>query len=125
MAGKRKILIIDDEVEQCNSLNELLSVRDYDVTIANRGKEALELVKDNFYPVILLDIRMPDFDGDVVLKEILKLHPSSKVVIVTGQDDDEKKAKFLALGAREYITKPVEFIKLFDMLNMLYKEIDG
>ena len=125
MAEKRKILIVDDEVEQCNCLNELLTGRDYDVTIATTGKKALELIKDNFYPVILLDIRMPDMNGDVVLEEIVKLHPSSKVAIVTGQDDEEKKAKFLALGAREYVTKPVEFIKLFDMLNTLYKETNG
>ena len=125
MADKRKILIVDDEVEQCDCLNELLTGRDYDVTIATAGKKALELIKDNFYPVILLDIRMPDMNGDAVLTEIVKLHPSSKVAIVTGQDDEEKKAKFLALGAREYVTKPVEFIKLFDMLNTLYKETNG
>ena len=125
MAEKRKILIVDDEVEQCDCLNELLTGRDYDVTIATAGKKALELIKDNFYPVILLDIRMPDIDGETVLKETLKLRPSSKVVMVTGQDDEERKAKCLALGAREYITKPVEFIKLFDMLNMLYKETNG
>ena len=125
MAEKRKILIVDDEAEQCDSLNELLTVRDYDVTIATAGKKALELMKNNFYPVILLDIRMPDIDGEVVLKETLKLHPSSKVAMLTGQDDDEKRAKFLALGAREYITKPVEFIKLFDILNTLYKETRG
>ena len=68
---------------------------------------------------------MPDIDGETVLKETLKLRPSSKVVMVTGQDDEERKAKCIALGAREYITKPVEFIKLFDMLNILYKETKG
>ena len=123
MAEKRKILIVDDEVGQCNNMNELLTLRDYDVTIATGGEKALELIKENFYPVILLDIKMPDVDGETVLKEIVKLHPASKVVMVSGYNEDDSREKFLALGAREYIVKPVEFDKLFEMFNTLYKEI--
>ena len=50
MAEKRKILIVDDEVEQCDCLNELLTGRDYDVTIATAGKKALEQVPKTGYP---------------------------------------------------------------------------
>lgn len=123
MAENRKILIVDDEVGQCNNMNELLVLRNYDVTIANGGKKALELIKDNFFPVILLDIKMPDIDGEAVLKEIVKLHPTSKVIMVSGYNEDDSKEKFLALGASAYIVKPVEFDKLFEMFNTLYKEI--
>jgi len=123
VAEKRKILIVDDEIRQCDNMNELLILRNYDVTIATEGKKALELIRDNFFPVILLDIKMPGIDGEAVLKEIVKLHPTAKVIMVSGYSEEDSKEKFLALGAREYIVKPVEFDKLFEMFNTMYKEI--
>jgi len=47
---------------------------------------------------------------------------TSKVVMVSGYNEEESRARFLALGAHEYIVKPIEFNKLFDMFNMLYKK---
>lgn len=125
MAERRKILVVDDEVKQCENMSELLTLRDYDVSIATGGKQALALIKEAFFPVILLDLKMPDLDGEVVLEEAVKLHPTSKVIMVTGHSEGDSKDSFLKMGAYDYIVKPIDFDSLFTMLDTLYKEIGG
>lgn len=115
---EKKILIVDDEKSACDSLGGVFERRGYSVSIANGGKDALAIIKNTFFPVVLLDLKMPDLYGTEVLKEAIKIHPTSKIIMITGfggEDSDEKEC--LAMGAYAYIAKPINLKKVYEMVN--------
>ena len=116
----KKLLLIDDEKELCENLSEFLSDIGYDVTIATRGKEALSILDNTSFPVILTDINMPDINGKDILKFVLERHPSTKVIMVTGHTEEYGRDEFISLGACDYITKPIHFAELLKTLKKLY-----
>jgi len=124
MEKNKKLLIVDDEEAICKHLGDFFQRRGYEVTIATLGNQALSILKDNFFPVILLDIKMPDLDGTEVLKDTVKRHPDTKVVMITGFTGGTggiTREECLSLGAYEYIEKPVDFRKLNELVNKLYQ----
>ena len=106
--ARPRILIVDDVVENLHALVAVLR-DDYAITAATSGEKALELVRREPPELILLDIRMPDMDGYSVLSA-LKVAPATSeipVIFVTALAEASDEARGLALGAADYITKPV------------------
>jgi putative two-component system response regulator len=107
--GKATILIVDDMPHNLAVLGDLL-VPLYRVRAANSGARALDIANTHPYPdLILLDLMMPDMDGLTVLAS-LRANPVTAnipVIFVTSMDSIEDEEKGLALGAADYITKPV------------------
>lgn len=122
MEAKKKLLIVDDEKEVCSSLSEYLTRRNFDVAVATSGKEAISAISAAFFPVIILDIKMPDMDGMEILKETVKKHPNSKVIMLTGFDEENQKERCLALGAHDYIAKPIRISEILKKIEKLYLE---
>src|ERR1035438_1333119 len=89
------ILVVDDETEIRTSLEEILREEGYGVATAAAAAEALVLVQDAPYEVVLLDIRLPDRDGLEVLAEIHALDPKARpeVVIISGPGPIETAVK--------------------------------
>ena len=103
----KKILLVDDEVNICKFLKKYFERRQFEVAMAYSGREALERMA-LFHPdIVLLDVRMPGMDGLEVLKNIKTLYPKTKVIMVTGEDSQEKGEEAKRLGADNYITKPL------------------
>jgi len=118
MAGKYKILIIDDDEFLVDMYSIKFREQGFDVEIAFSGNEAIEKIKSGLNPdMILVDLVMPNMDGFEFLREIKNkgIAKNSKLIILTnlGQEDDIKKG--LALGADDYVIKahftPSEVIK--------------
>jgi diguanylate cyclase (GGDEF)-like protein len=108
MAGKATILIVDDVPENVMALGDLLG-DDYEVRFALNGQDALTLAAEGNVDVILLDVMMPGLDGYEVCRR-LKAHDRTAdipIIFVTGRDGVEDEARGLALGAVDYIAKPV------------------
>jgi len=109
MPNRATILVVDDTPENLAVLGDLL-ISDYHVKVANSGARALQLAKWEPRPdLILLDISMPDMDGYEVL-EHLRAHTRTRdipVIFVTAMDGVEDEEHGLALGAVDYITKPL------------------
>lgn len=107
---KATILIVDDTPENIDILSELLS-HDYKVKVALNGQRALVIANKQPRPdLILLDIMMPDMDGYEVC-ERLKSDPATHnipVIFVTAMSDDLHEEKGFAMGAVDYITKPIK-----------------
>ncbi|HAD83944.1 MAG TPA: hypothetical protein DCG71_03790 [Brevundimonas sp.] len=102
------VLVVDDLEAHRRVLQELLSEQ-ADVVIADGGAEALEAARDLSPDLILMDMLMPDMDGLQVL-QALKADPQTRdipVIFLTALHQPESEAKALALGAVDYITKPV------------------
>ena len=102
-----KLLIVDDEVEICDFLKSFFEERNYDVTTATSGEEALKAVESFKPQVLLLDIKMPGMNGVQVLQAVKTKFPKLKVIMVTALETRDKIEECLRLGADNYITKPL------------------
>lgn len=102
---KKTILICDDEEGIRESLKLILE-KDYDITFAESGDEAIQKTKANPSDIVILDIKMPKKDGLETLKELKKSNPSSKVIIATGYKSMDVAQEAIKLGASDYIVKP-------------------
>jgi two-component system OmpR family response regulator len=121
----KRILVVDDETTIRNLLKEFLSRKGYDVYTAPDGRTAIAEVKEIRPHIVLLDIMMPGMGGIDTLKEIRKIDPRVGVIMVTGISDEELGKRAIALGACDYITKPLNFdylesallVKMMDLLG--------
>ncbi|HEV2133870.1 MAG TPA: sigma-54 dependent transcriptional regulator [Terracidiphilus sp.] len=103
------ILIVDDEAEIRSSLEEILAEEGYSVAGAGTAAEAMVLLQDVPYDVVLLDIWLPDRDGLDVLADVRRLGPELRpeVVIVSGHGTIEAAVKATKLGAYDFLEKPL------------------
>ena len=103
------VLIVDDEAEIRESLEGILREEGYIVTTSATATEALELVRDADYDVVLLDIWLPDRDGLETLGEIRRLENTGipEVVIISGHGTIESAVRATKLGAFDFLEKPL------------------
>ena len=103
------ILVVDDEAEIRSSLEEILREEGYGVAGAATAAEALVLLEDAPYDVVLLDIWLPDRDGLEVLSDVrqMKLETRPEVVIISGHGTIETAVKATKLGAYDFLEKPL------------------
>lgn len=99
-----KIMIIDDEIEILKMLKKYFSLNEYNVFIAEGGKEALEKLSQQ-PDIILLDINMPDIDGISLCKKIRDF-VSCPILFLTANVEESDKIKGFSVGADDYIVKP-------------------
>ena len=108
--GKEKILFIDDEHSMVNIARQRLERLGYEVDTKMSSIEALELFrsKPDQFDLVITDLTMPKMTGDTLVKEILNIRPDIPVILCTGFSEkiDEKKAT--AIGAVDYIEKPID-----------------
>ncbi|MBI5123899.1 MAG: response regulator [Candidatus Omnitrophica bacterium] len=108
---RKQILVCDDEEGIRESLKLILE-KDYDLTFAQNGDEAIQKTKASPADITILDIKMPKKDGLETLKELKKINPSSKVIIATGYKSVDIAQEALNLGASDYIVKPFDRDKI-------------
>ena len=118
---KPRILIVDDEKEFVETLAQRLTLREYDVTTAFSGKEAIETVRGYNFDVIILDVLMPGMDGVETLREIKKLKPLTEVIMLTGNATVETAVEGMKLGASDYLMKPCETEDLVSKVQKAYE----
>ena len=104
MANK-KILVVDDEVDFVEIMKLRLESDNYDVIVANNGKDALEMVKKDKPDAVLLDIMMPEIDGLTVLKKIRELDQKLPVFMITAFSNEERVRIASILNASGFIVK--------------------
>jgi putative two-component system response regulator len=108
-AEESKILLVDDNTANLQVLRENLDGLGYKLLIAKSGKSALEIVRKAHPDLVLLDIMMPEMDGYEVCRRLKSAEETRHipVIFLTAMADAEDEAKGLALGAVDYITKPI------------------
>ena len=100
-----EILIVDDDDVIRDTLYELLST-DYDCEAASTAEQALSKLEQETFDVVVTDISMPGLSGVELLSWVLKHHPKTPVIIVSGISDQEHAERLLKLGAFDYLLKP-------------------
>ncbi|MFH1019974.1 MAG: response regulator [Pseudomonadota bacterium] len=111
------ILIVDDEEEFVATLVQRLRKRGWAGEGVLTGSAAIAMIAAHDFALVLLDMRLPDMDGGQVLREIKKIRPQSRVVILTGHASVSEGEEGLKNGAYDYLLKPVEFETLLEKLQ--------
>ncbi len=102
-----KLLIIDDDKDICLVLSRFLTKNNYEVNVAHKGEDGLQLLRSNQYSAILCDYRLPDHTGVEMLRKIKLLQPGAAVIIITGYSDVRIAVETFRYGASDYVTKPL------------------
>ncbi|EEB74145.1 response regulator [Thermococcus sp. AM4] len=104
-----RVLIVDDALFARILLRKIFTEAGHEVVgEASTGKEAVELYSKLRPDIVTLDIIMPDMDGITALREIKKIDPNAKVIMITSVDSDKKLIECIEAGASGYIVKPFE-----------------
>lgn len=102
-----KVLVVDDDINIVKLIKLYLEKEDYEVVTANNGREALEIYNREDPSIIVLDIMMPELDGNAVCREIRKTS-NVPIIMLTAKGETFDKVLSLELGADDYIVKPFD-----------------
>lgn len=124
MAGKYKILAVDDNSISLATIEQILKDK-YDVTPLNSGVRALQYLKKNQPDLILLDVKMASKDGVETLRELREMEKCKDipVIMLTSQNDKHTVLESLMLGAENYILKPFDIPDLIERIENTLKKI--
>ena len=122
MEKKINLLIVDDEEQFLNSIKKSLGVRGFDVFIATRGDQALEIARQNSIDIALVDLKMPGMSGEETLKALKREHKWMEIVILTGHGTIDSAVECMGIGAYSYLYKPCELGKMLETLENAYKK---
>ncbi len=112
-----KVLLVDDEKDFIETLAERMKTRGMDVSTTTSAKEALEMVDDQVYDAIVLDLMMPEMDGLEALSILKSKNPDLQVILLTGQATVEKGIEAMKLGAMDFVEKPADLETLTDKIK--------
>jgi len=119
------VLVVDDEEDFVETLVNRLKKRTIDAVGALNGEDALELLGNREFDVIILDIKMPGgMDGIETLKEIKKVQPLSEVILLTGHASVESSIEGMRCGAFDYVLKPIKLEELFPKIAQAFEKKD-
>lgn len=126
MKQKLSILLVEDNVLNQRIVTFSLRKYQHDVTIANNGKEALDIFKTTRFDVILMDIMMPVMDGLEATLKIREFERQSQVekqtpiIALTANTMDNDREKCLSYGMNEFMAKPFDMERLNQIFNELH-----
>lgn len=115
-----RILIVEDEVQLARLMELELDHEGYAVKVSHNGREALELLKEEEFDLVLLDIMLPEMDGIEVCGRLRKFS-DIPVIMVTAKDAVPEKVEALDTGADDYITKPFAIEELLARIRALLR----
>ena len=107
----KKVLVVDDEKLIVKGIRFSLEQEGMQVDCAYDGQEALDMIKENTYDVILLDVMLPKFTGYEVCQQVREFS-DVPIIMITAKDDDMDKILGLEYGADDYITKPFNILEV-------------
>ncbi len=107
-----RVLLVDDEKDFIETLAERMQTRGMDVSTTTSAKQALEMVDNQAYDAIVLDLMMPEMDGLEALSILKEKNPDLQIILLTGQATVEKGIEAMKLGAMDFIEKPADLESL-------------
>ena len=123
MSTSGRVLVADDEEVMRDVLSTLLASESYKVDLAENGSQALEMIRDKDYGVVLLDLMMPGVDGLEVLEELKKTENRPVAVVLTAFASIDKAVRATKLGAFDFITKPFKNDELLLAVKVKYIKV--
>ena len=112
-----RILIVDDEKKLLGVLSRVLAVKGYEVEAATSGTEALAMLEDRPFDILVCDIQMTPVSGMDVLRSAIKTRPELPVIMCTAYSSVDTALESLKLGAFDYVTKPFNLTEFVEILE--------
>src|SRR5262245_46184626 len=111
MQGSRglAVLVVDDDTRVCEVTRAALEVQGFRVCAKTRPEEALAILEDTRFDVILLDLVMSEMSGEEFLERVLSQDPQAVVIVMTGDPDRDASCARFTSGAFDYLHKPLNF----------------
>ena len=119
-AAKKKILLVDDDMQIRKSLHKVLCAEGYDVILAANGQEGIRQFCADRFDLLLLDVSLPDMSGWEVFGTITSINPFLPIMVITGKDDQHDLAVLGGVGA--LIEKPLDVPRLLETVRELLAE---
>ena len=107
MKDKQSILFVDDDEQFRKAIVRIFEASGFDITTARDGQEALDLLSESAYDLIITDLKMPVLDGYELMREIKRREIKIPVIILTGYGEVETHIDLMNMGAYDHIEKPV------------------
>jgi len=119
MPKKFKVLVVDDNKEFCQNVVDILELKGYEAVAAYDGYKALELVKQDGFDLVLMDIKMPVIDGVETFKKLKEIAPDTPVIMITAYTVEDLIREALKEGAFASLKKPLDFDELFELIEQV------
>jgi two-component system alkaline phosphatase synthesis response regulator PhoP len=117
----KRILLVEDEENIRNVVKLNLELENYEVVTANDGKKALDLVNQQHFDLLILDIMLPEIDGFQLCERIRLSNMEVPIIFVSAKDSAIDRINGLKMGADDYLTKPFNLEELLLRVNILIK----
>ena len=118
-----RILVVDDEESIRRLIEKELSSMRRSVRTADSARQAFELIEQQQFDVIVLDIRLPDGDGIELLEKFKQTIPDVEVILITGYGNVDNAVEAMKLGAYDYITKPFTLDRVELVVEKAYQRV--
>jgi two-component system response regulator (stage 0 sporulation protein F) len=116
----KKLLIVDDEILILRVLSKAFCKDgELDVITASNGESALKAISANRIDLCLLDVHLPDMNGLEIMKQIRKVAPETRIVIITGSDVTDSMMKYIRENAHSMMSKPFELDEIRLLVSRL------
>jgi two-component system KDP operon response regulator KdpE len=120
-----QVLVVDDEPNLRRVFRASLTASGFAIEEARTGEEAVDMLPQHAFDLVLLDINMPGIGGVETCREIRALAPKVGIVIVTVRDSENDMVRALEAGADDYVTKPVRFRELIARMRAVARRIEA
>jgi DNA-binding NtrC family response regulator len=117
MSKNKSILIIDDDKYILSVFSRILTKQGYAVENAETGQEAMEMIAKKQYDLALIDVKLPDVEGPILVEKLHKENPDMMKVVITGFPSIEDANKVMDNGAAAYLVKPIKSEELIKFIN--------
>jgi len=114
-----KILIIDDEINICTTIQSILTDEGYEAEYTLNFKDGMRKLKSELFDVIFLDIWLPDHDGTEGLHEIKRYFPETEIIMISGHGNIENAVETIKYGAYDYLEKPLSLDRIILIIKHL------
>jgi DNA-binding response OmpR family regulator len=122
-AGRRRILIVEDEPDLVRGLRDALEFEGFEILSTNLGREGVKLARERGPDLVLLDLMLPDINGFSVCEEIRATGPLVPIIMLTARSQETDKIRGLDAGADDYVTKPFSIGELVARINAIFRRL--
>ena len=116
-AKPTRILVVDDDIDTCANLADILQEFGHEVRIAHDARSALRLLEQHGFDVVLLDLRLPEMDGLQLYRELKQRSPMTVAILITGFADSDACLRAEHLGVRQVLSKPIDVPALLPLIS--------
>lgn len=121
MLEDQYILIVEDDFDLLWLIKKILTMNGFQVLTAVTAEGAIDEFSRNIFKIraVILDLSLPDQNGEYVCREFLKAAPQLPVIVATGYEDRAQKKKLRRLGVQEYLVKPFDIMRLVKVISKI------